>query len=124
MQFEQELTRYTSILAPVARAIKALESTDTTASDVLLFWLATASHLNHLLSQSENVTGISPKLQQKVRGIVNARYKAFIDEAPNDIYFNTFYLDPRESFGSAKYWYGHATDRLGSLYQNGHHQTS
>ncbi|TFK80579.1 hypothetical protein K466DRAFT_503657, partial [Polyporus arcularius HHB13444] len=96
IKFEQALTCYTSILAPLARAIKALEATNTTASDVLVFWLALASHLDHLLSQPEDVTGISPTLGRKVRGIVNARYKAFIDEAPNDIYFGAFYLNPRE----------------------------
>lgn len=88
---------FTSVLAPLARAIKALEATNTTAGDVFLFWIALAASLDNLLSKPEDVTGISTTLASKVRGIINKRYSSFIDEAPSDVYFNAFYLDPRTS---------------------------
>lgn len=94
MKFEQELTRYTSILAPIARAIKSLEATDATAADVYLFWLGIASSLKALFARPEDETGIPLELAQKITGIVNKRYKGIIDQAPFDIYFNTYFLHP------------------------------
>ncbi len=94
MKFEQELTRYTSILAPIARAIKSLEATDATAADVYLFWLGIASSLKALFARSEHETGIPRELAQKITGIVNKRYKGIIDHAPDNIYFNTYFLHP------------------------------
>ncbi|OJT07823.1 hypothetical protein TRAPUB_1283 [Trametes pubescens] len=95
MKFEQELTRYTSILAPIARAIKSLEATDATAADVYLFWLGIASSLKALFARSEHETGIPRELAQKITGIINKRYKGIIDHAPDDIYFNTYFLHPK-----------------------------
>ncbi|CDO75074.1 hypothetical protein BN946_scf184703.g4 [Trametes cinnabarina] len=94
MKFEQQLTRYTTILAPIARAIKSLEATDTTAADVYVFWLGVASTLQELFAQPEEESGIPPELARKITGIVNKRYKSIIDEAPADVYFVAFFLDP------------------------------
>ncbi|CDO73916.1 hypothetical protein BN946_scf185016.g73 [Trametes cinnabarina] len=94
IKFEQELTRYTTILAPIARAIKSLEATDTTAADVYMFWLGIASSLRELFARPQGQSGVSPDLAKKITGIVNKRYKAIIDEAPTDVYFVAFFLDP------------------------------
>ncbi|OSC99612.1 hypothetical protein PYCCODRAFT_1372721, partial [Trametes coccinea BRFM310] len=94
MKFEQQLTRYTTIMAPIARAIKSLEATDTTAADVYVFWLGVASTLQELFAQPEEESGIPPELARKITGIVNKRYKSIIDEAPADVYFVAFFLDP------------------------------
>ncbi|KAH9858440.1 ribonuclease H-like domain-containing protein [Lenzites betulinus] len=96
MKFEQALTQYTSILAPIARAIKSLEATDATAADVFVFWLGIASTLRDLFARPEEETGISSELAQKITGIVNKRYKEIIDQAPTDVYFTTFFLHPSE----------------------------
>ena len=97
MQFEQDLDRYISILAPIGRAIKSLEATDTTAGDVYIFWLAIASTLRDLFARPESHTGITRELAQKVTGIVNRRYKEVIDESPTDVYFSSCFLNPSAS---------------------------
>ncbi|KAI0668206.1 ribonuclease H-like domain-containing protein, partial [Trametes maxima] len=78
MKFEQALIQYTSILAPIARAIKSLEATDATAADVFVFWLGIASSLRELFARPEDETGVSPALAQKITGIINKRYKEII----------------------------------------------
>ncbi|KAI0755573.1 ribonuclease H-like domain-containing protein [Fomes fomentarius] len=95
MQFEQDLDRYISILAPFGRAIKSLEATDTTAGDVYIFWLAIAATLHDLFALAEEHTGITRELAQKVTSIVNRRYKEVIDESPTDVYFSSCYLNPK-----------------------------
>jgi hypothetical protein len=85
------------IVAPLAHSIKSLESTQTTASDVYIFWLAIAASLKELFSKGVRVTGISNQLAAKVTAIVNKRYHSFIDESPSDIYFTAFFFDPCES---------------------------
>lgn len=103
MKFEQELTRYTSILAPIARAIKSLEATDATAADVYIFWLGIASTLRDLFGRPEDETGIPHELAKKITAIVNKRYKEIIDNAPRDVYFTAFFLHPSTSCPSASH---------------------
>ncbi|TBU37678.1 hypothetical protein BD309DRAFT_875954 [Dichomitus squalens] len=88
---------YTTILAPIARALKALESTDATAADVFVFWLGIVSSLHDLFRRPEFETGISQPLIKKVTTIVNTRYKEIIDSAPTDVYFTAFFLHPKHS---------------------------
>ena len=89
-----ELAAYTSITAPIARSIKALEGRAANAADVYIFWLAIAASLRKLFSQDGD---IDKELACKVTVIVNRRYKEFIDNSPTDIYFTAFFLDPRKS---------------------------
>ncbi|KAH9856359.1 ribonuclease H-like domain-containing protein, partial [Lenzites betulinus] len=96
MNFEIQLRRYISIVAPIARAIKSLESTDATAADVFVFWHGIAAMLRDLLGRPEAETSISPVLAGKIRAIVNRRFKEIIDHAPADIYFTAFFLHPSE----------------------------
>ena len=95
MQFEQALLRYVSIVVPIGRSIKSLEATDTTAGDVFVFWSAIASYLRDLFSRPEAHTGIPPELAEKITAIINKRYAEIIDESPTDIYFVSFFLNPR-----------------------------
>ena len=97
-QFQLILVQYITIVAPLARSLWSLESSQANAADVFIFWPAIAATLNELFSRPPDVTGIDPALARKVTAIINRRYKAFIDESPSDIYFTAFFLDPREQF--------------------------
>jgi len=89
-----KLGSYTSVMAPIARSIKALEGRAANAADVYVFWLAIAASLQNLFSRDGD---IDAELAGKVTAIVNRRYKEFIDDSPTDIYFTAFFLDPRKS---------------------------
>jgi len=94
MRYMNELACYTSIMAPVARSIKALEGRAANAADVYIFWLAIAASLRNLFLRDGD---IDDELAEKVTAIVNRRYKEFIDNSPTDVYFAAFFLDPRKS---------------------------
>lgn len=94
MTYVTELATYTSIMAPIARSIKALEGRATNAADVYIFWLAIAASLRELFKRDQDIDKV---LAEKVTVIVNRRYKEFIDNSPTDVYFTAFFLDPRES---------------------------
>ena len=89
-----DLAVYTSIMAPIARSIKALEARAANAADVFIFWLGIAASLCNLFSKLSQVTGITTELAGKVTRVVNRRYKEFIDNSPTDVYFAAFFLDP------------------------------
>lgn len=92
--YTTELATYTSIMAPIARSIKALEGRAANAADVYIFWLAIAASLRNLFQHDRD---IDKGLAEKVTAIMNKRYKEFIDNSPTDIYFTAFFLDPRKS---------------------------
>ena len=94
MAYVRELATYTSIMAPIARSIKALEGRAANAADVYIFWLAIAASLRKLFMQDKD---IDAGVARNVTVIVNRRYKEFIDNSPTDIYFTAFFLDPRKS---------------------------
>ena len=94
MSYMKDLSAYTSIMAPIAHSIKALEGRAANAADVYIFWLAIAASLRNIFTRDDE---IDTELAKKVTAIVNRRYKEFIDGSPTDIYFTAFFLDPRES---------------------------
>lgn len=96
MAFELDLLRYLIVTEPIARSIECLEATDTNVADVYIFWLAIMATLREQFDKDESETSISPSLARRITAIVNQRYQQFIDEAPSDIYFVGFFLDPRE----------------------------
>jgi hypothetical protein len=96
IEFQLKLTQYNVIVAPLAQAIKSLESTQTTAPNVYISWLAIIATLKELFDKGELDTGISRSLATKITTIINCRYCVFIDKSLSDIYFAAFFLDPRE----------------------------
>lgn len=98
--FQLQLLQYVKIVEPIARSLWSLESPHANAADVFIFWLAIAAYLKDLFSKNSDETGIQPSLARKVTGIINRRYKEFIDESSGsggdrDIYFTAFFLHPR-----------------------------
>lgn len=94
MSFELELTRICSVLGPIAKAIKCLESSHSTPGDVYLFWLAITAHLEQLFTDASSI--LSAQTKESIRAIINKRFNQMINHAPTDIYITTFFLDPSE----------------------------
>lgn len=91
------MSQYIKIIGPLARSLWSLESPHSNASDVFVHWLAIGASLKEVFStDSVEELGIPRPVVKAITGIFNTRWKAFIDEAPSDIYFTTFYLDPRK----------------------------
>lgn len=94
--YELQLQQLCAILTPIAHSIKCLESTQSTAADVYLFWLAIMATLNEVFRVNE--IGLSATVTQQIRGIVNFRYSEMIDGPGKEVYLVAFFLDPREYF--------------------------
>jgi hypothetical protein len=80
---------------PIAQSITALESSHTTPADIYLFWLAIMENLKDTLSGK--ATSLTEATKVQIRGILNVRFKAMINEAPTDVYHTGLMLDPRTS---------------------------
>jgi hypothetical protein len=91
-EFEHQLQVYKEIVAPLIRSLWSLEAAHANASDVLLFWLASAATLKNLFDKRETI-GLSDEMADAVTGIYNKRYEEFFK---NDLYFVAFMLDPRK----------------------------
>jgi hypothetical protein len=91
--FEGELTRFCDVLSPAAKAIKCLESSQSTAADVFLFMLAIAASYKEFLSSGAQ--GLPIEDQEAIRCSINYRFRQQIDDNSYDIYFSAFMLDPR-----------------------------
>jgi hypothetical protein len=71
-----------------------LESTQTTASDVYLFFLAVCAGYKEILDNGAQ--GLDVIDQEAIRRAINHRFKQQIDDNTHDIYFTAFMFDPRE----------------------------
>ena len=100
-KFEQSLTKFINVGMPFARAIQCLESSHSTASDVLIFWLSVMCHLEELFK--DNPDELSAEVMDDVRAISNQRFNGMINERPEDIYVTALFLDPRECADQLKY---------------------
>ena len=92
--FNEDLLRYSTVVAPLIQSLWSLEAAHANAADVFVFWLASAATLKDLFDQDDNKTGIPRSLANEVTEIYNKRYEEFFK---NDIYFVAFLLDPRMS---------------------------
>ncbi len=93
-KFEFELNRLCVVVGPFAKAIKCLESTHSTASDVYVFWLAVAAQLEEAFTTG-NKAELENESIESIRRLFNTRFNQMINNAPTDIYVTAFFLDPR-----------------------------
>ncbi|TRM58371.1 ribonuclease H-like domain-containing protein [Schizophyllum amplum] len=91
-KLESALQQYVDIVEAPVKAICALEASHATLSDVFVFFLAIAAHLNELFNNAQS--GIDSGVADDVTEIFNDRYDEIFDE-DHDEYFVTFALDPR-----------------------------
>ncbi|KAJ3860461.1 ribonuclease H-like domain-containing protein [Lentinula novae-zelandiae] len=90
--FQLQLAQYIQIVGPLACSLWSLEAAQTNTADGFLFWLAMGAELTELFELDQEQTEIKPELAR----IFNSRYKAFIDQTPDDPYFTMFYLSPHK----------------------------
>ncbi|KAF8593541.1 hypothetical protein BDV93DRAFT_425138, partial [Ceratobasidium sp. AG-I] len=81
-----------SVLEPIARAIKCLESTRSTLADILVFWQAVLGRISELFMRKD--CGFSNAEQTRIRRAIIYRYNETIHDAPTDAYLTAFFLDP------------------------------
>jgi hypothetical protein len=93
IQLELELTKLLEVIGPIAKAIQCLESTHSTPADVYLFWLAVMAQLGEVFR--EDKVHLPNDVKSQIRSIVNRRFDGMINDAPTDVYFSAFFLDPR-----------------------------
>jgi len=94
MKFEMELSQFLTVLAPIAKAITCMESTQSNASDVYVFWLAVTATIHQIIT--DDITGLPSVVMEDIRKAVNFRFNQMINDAPDDVYHTGFMLDPRE----------------------------
>lgn len=85
------------ILEPFARAVKCLESTQSTVADVYLFWLAVVATLHDYFCNNANADGLQlpEEVIDDIRQIVNHRWREMTEKAGKGVYVAGLFLDPR-----------------------------
>ena len=83
-----------TVLGPVAKSLTCLESTHSTVSDVYIFWLACMAGVYDVISSDSNE--MTQAHRDAIRESAQARWLQMIEQAPCDIYFAGFVLDPRK----------------------------
>jgi hypothetical protein len=101
MKFEMELSQFLTVLAPVAKAITCMESTQSNVSDVYVFWLAVTATIHQIIT--EDITGLPSDVTEDIRKAVNFRFNQMVNDAPDDVYHTGFMLDPRKFTNIDKY---------------------
>jgi hypothetical protein len=74
--FENTLTQLVAVLQPLARALKCLESTQTTVSDVYVFNLAILASYLDMFMDNNKVDGLHlpDNIIEETQGIINTRW--------------------------------------------------
>ncbi|KAI0739259.1 ribonuclease H-like domain-containing protein [Daedaleopsis nitida] len=96
-------TRFASIYHSAAllrprtngKSITCLESTHATASDVYVFWLACMAGIYDLI-KNDTTSGMTDSVKEKIREAMNTQWMQIIQNAPHDVFFPTFVLNPHE----------------------------
>lgn len=92
--FALKLDQLLTILAPIGKATTCLESTQSTVSDVFVFWLAVQAEIHTFVIDSNN--GIDVATKEGIRRCANFRWNQMFRD--NDIYLTGFILDPRKPY--------------------------
>lgn len=87
----------TTVLGPLAKAIKCLESAHITPGDVYLYWLAILSQLESVFS--ERKISLDTGVMEDIRQILNRRFSELMDGEKGNIYISAFVLDPSKQLG-------------------------
>ena len=94
MMFEMELLQLLTVLAPVAKAITCMESTQSNISDVYVFWLAVTATIHQIIM--EDVTGLLSDVTEDICKAVNLWFDQMVNDAPDDVYHTGFMMDPHK----------------------------
>ncbi|KAF8134548.1 ribonuclease H-like domain-containing protein, partial [Boletus edulis] len=92
LEFEFELAKFLSVIAPWAKALKCLEGAHITPDTVYLYWLAIIATIEEDLKR--NPYKLRTSTMEEIRAITNSRFEEMIEDAPNDTYIVAFFLNP------------------------------
>ncbi|KAI0699977.1 hypothetical protein BC835DRAFT_1266986, partial [Cytidiella melzeri] len=90
--FSAKLQELLVIVAAGAKATTCIELTHSTVSDVYVFWLATLAELHDIITDPHIL--MLNGVREDIRRIANFRWKAMMEQAPRDVYYTGFILDP------------------------------
>ena len=86
------LTKITTVLGPIAKAIQCLELAHTTCADAYLVFLTIVAQQDQIFSK--NSIKLSQESIEGVREIINKCFDEIINKSHNDPYVPSFFLDP------------------------------
>ncbi|GJE84361.1 hypothetical protein PsYK624_004370 [Phanerochaete sordida] len=89
--FRYQLGRLLLVLAPIGKATTCLESSHSTVSDVMVFWLAVMLELHDIVVAKDN--GLDTDVKELIRAAANKRWKQMF--GTHDVYLTGLVLDPR-----------------------------
>ena len=93
LEFELQISRYVLIVAPIAKSIACLESSQTDLSDIGLYYFAIGSTMKQTFDSDNNPFTIEESGQ--IRAIFNSRFREALSEGPTDAPISALYLHPR-----------------------------
>lgn len=93
--FTAELGQFVAVLEPLARSIKCLESSHSTAADVYLFWLAVLARYHELFVGNNTLQGIGLQgsVIEDIKSTVNGRHSEIFQGESQQVYLSAFFLD-------------------------------
>ena len=106
-----QLTQFTGVGNPLARAIECLEATSANPADVYLYWLAILAGTKEALERSY----LPDEVCGQIRGILNSRWKEFFVDGPTNAHLSAFYLNPGKYHSSVNIFHSSRFCRLRAI---------
>ncbi|KAF8596965.1 hypothetical protein BDV93DRAFT_453992, partial [Ceratobasidium sp. AG-I] len=96
--FNDDLQQLSAVLEPFARSIKCLESSNSTVSDVYLFWLAILARFQEIIKNNDTLQGVAlpSSVIEDIRSIINGRHAEMFQGESGQVYLAAFFLDFRK----------------------------
>jgi hypothetical protein len=94
-RFTEQLEQFVAVLEPLARSIKCLESSHSTAADVYHFWLAVLARYQERFEANNTLQGIGlpESVIEDIKSIVNGRHSEMFQGETQQVYLTAFFLD-------------------------------
>jgi hypothetical protein len=92
LTFEFELAKLLAVTGPWAKALKCLESANITPDIIYFYFLAVVAQLQDEFSK--NPYQMRTSTIEGIQAITNSCFDELIEDAPNDTYIITFFLNP------------------------------
>jgi len=80
------------IIGPTAKSITCLESSQSTAANVYLFWLACTASIHEIIVK--DIAHLPNYVLKQIWYATNRCFDQMVNEAPSNIYLTAFILDP------------------------------
>lgn len=90
-QFQFKLEELLTVIGPIAKSTTCLESSYSTISDVLTFWLSPLAEIHAFVVDPNNA--LENSFKEQIRRAANFRFKQMF--GGSDLYLTGLVLDPR-----------------------------